>query len=123
MSQAQTKDTKRNLRPKPGKGSNASKQKELPLEISEEKKEERKFVPWLGEARPKRGPIYDIEGKIGTKLNVVFLSGRTIEGVLESTDRSTNLVLENTVEFLDEQKTRNLGKVFVCGRVESISPA
>ena len=80
-------------------------------------------MPWLGEARPKRGPIYDIEGKIGTKLNVVFLSGRTIEGVLESTDRSTNLVLENTVEFLDEQKTRNLGKVFVCGRVESISPA
>lgn len=91
----------------------------------EPRKEERKntFVPWLGEAKPRRGLIYDLENKVGTQLMVEFLSGRIVEGKLASYDRYMNLVLENTVERLDGSQTRALGKVLVCGRVESMGPA
>lgn len=110
------------------KHQNAQKQAQrlssIPTTTEEPKKEEqRKFVPWLGEARPKWGPIYSFEDKIGERISMEFVSGRNIEGRVVSFDRSTNLVLEDTVELLDNGKTRNLGKVFTCGRVESISPA
>lgn len=119
---------------KPRKPKSAGNQQQRTNQISsearkdgsgEQRKDERKntFVPWLGEAKPKRGPIYDLEDKLGTKLMVEFLSGRIVEGKLASYDRYMNLVLEETVERLDGSETRSLGKVFVCGRVESLGPA
>lgn len=107
---------------RPKKGKNQDKKQILKLE-EPKKDEERKFVPWLGEARPKWGPIYNFEEKLGSRISMEFLSGRIIEGKLVSYDRFTNLVLEDTVELLDGGNTRSLGKVFTCGRVEAIGPA
>lgn len=80
----------------------------------------KQFVPWLGEARPKKGSIYDMESKIGSKMTVEFMTGRVIEGTLVSYDRFMNLLLDDTVEILDDGKTRALGRVFSRGKVEAL---
>lgn len=94
--------------------------KDVPQQQQEEQKERKPFVPWYGEARPKRGPIFDYEKYVGKKLTVEFISGRIVEGTLASFDHYSNLVLDDTVELLDSGSSRRLGRVFARGRVESI---
>lgn len=80
------------------------------------------FVPWLGEARPRKGPIFDLEQQVGRRLTIEFTAGRVIEGTLVSYDRFFNLLLDDTVELLDEGRTRALGRVFSRGKVEAVGP-
>lgn len=88
----------------------------------EEGEPKKTFVPWFGEVRPRKGPIIDLQSKIGTKITVQFSTGRVLEGTLLSYDRFFNLLLDDTVESLDGGEKRKLGKVFSRGRIQSIGP-
>lgn len=83
----------------------------------------RQFVPWLGEERPKKGSIIDLEQNLQKKIHVQFIGGREIRGMLVGYDPLLNLVLEDVVEDLGDGRSRGLGKLIARGPlVQSISP-
>lgn len=99
-----TNDTRQNFRKDRGQ-----------LQQQDDKRERQPFVPWLGEERPSKGPIMDLEKYKDQKISVEFSGGRRIEGVLTGYDQLMNMVLEDVVEILDDGKTRKLGLLVARG--------
>lgn len=83
--------------------------------VQDDKRERQPFVPWLGEERPNKGPIIDLDKYKDKKISVEFSGGRRIEGTLTGYDSLMNMVLEDVVEILDEGKTRQLGLLVARG--------
>lgn len=81
--------------------------------------------------RPKKEAILDLQKYYGQQVQVKFIGGRYVVGVLKGFDQLMNLVLEDVVETLrdpeDEsmltEQTRELGTVIVRGpQMLTLSP-
>ncbi|RKP28995.1 LSM-domain-containing protein [Metschnikowia bicuspidata] len=81
--------------------------------------------------RPKKEAIVDLHKYFGQQVQVKFVGGRYVEGVLKGFDQLMNLVLEDVVETLRDpedlsiltDQTRPLGKVIVRGpQMLTLSP-
>ncbi|VUT25951.1 MAG: Putative snRNP Sm-like protein [Candidatus Methanolliviera sp. GoM_oil] len=70
-------------------------------------------------------PSKKVQSLVNKKIQVEMKRGKyVLEGVLRSVDDYMNLHLEDTMEILDEERTRKLGSVLLRGNnIVFICPA
>ena len=70
-------------------------------------------------------PSKKVQSLVNKKIQVEMKRGKyVLEGVLRSVDDYMNLHLEDTMEILDEERTRKLGSVVLRGNnIVFIRPA
>lgn len=108
---------------RPGSGRQQQAQSQNQQQGQRKESEKKPFVPWLGEERPGKGPILDLEQYRGKPISIQFSGGRAIEGILVGFDALLNLVLDDVKEDLDNEQVRNLGKLVARGpQIQTISP-
>ena len=86
-------------------------------------KEKGKSKPKPKNIKVKKSNIYDLAPFLNKKVSIIFSGGRKIKGILKSYDTLENMILDHVEETFPNEKTRELGLVFVKGSsLESFIP-
>jgi len=59
--------------------------------------------------------VIDLSHYIDKPIRVFFVGGRHVQGILKGADPICNLVLDETIEFLERGKQRTLGIMIARG--------
>ena len=59
--------------------------------------------------------IYNYDDYINKEITVHFIGKRKVKGILKCYDQYSNLVFDNTIEFIQDGSERELGLIFIRG--------
>ena len=59
--------------------------------------------------------IYNYDDYINKEITVHFIGKRKITGILKCYDQYSNLIFDNTIEYLQDGNKRELGLIFIKG--------
>ena len=68
--------------------------------------------------------IYNYDDYINKEITVHFIGKRKITGILKCYDQYSNLIFDNTIEYLQDGNKRELGLIFIKGTsISNLFPA
>ncbi len=59
--------------------------------------------------------VYNYDDYINKEITVHFIGKRKITGILKCYDQYSNLIFDNTIEYLQDGNKRELGLIFIKG--------